>query len=178
MTIPAPLPTPTPDPTADLSPLLAPPVLAWLVGKGFERACWLRPADDCEWIDPSRVTLDIDFGIASAPVDTLGLRLVFAASAALTETDKAAVAAYFASLGPFLPEGAAGDADRAVILPRETLLAVEHQLRNHLNSLLMNAAAITLKCDEHGDLAQYLDQMESDGQSCLDLLHWISDRVT
>jgi hypothetical protein len=178
MTIPVPPPTPTPSPAADLSGLLAPPVLAWLAAKGFERASWLMPADDRGLIDPSQVTLDFDFGIGSDPLQKLGLRLVFAASAVLTETDKAAVSAYFAALGPFLQDEGPGDVDRVVILPRETLLAVEHQLRNHLNSLLMNAAAITLKCDEHGDLAQYLVQMESDSQSCLDLLHWISDRVT
>ncbi|WP_146907118.1 hypothetical protein [Arenimonas daejeonensis] len=62
-------------------------------------------------------------------------------------------------------------------LPRELLLAVEHQLRNHLNSLLMNAAVVSLRCGDQGGLDPYLDQMECDGQNCLELLRWISDRV-
>lgn len=169
--------TPAPNPDADLSRLLAPSVLAWLAERGCGQATWRVPAECPTNTDPAMPSLDFDFDIGPAPGHRVGLRLVFGTAIALTEADKAAVSAYLAALGPFLREAAPGEAERVVTLPRELLLAVEHQLRNHLNSLLMNAAVVNLKCSGQGGLDQYLDQMECDGRNCLELLRRISDRV-
>ena len=164
----------TPDTGAELAPLLAPPVLAWLAARGCRQASWCTVDDALASVDRSRHSMDFAFGIGPAPGQRVGLRLVFNTAAALTEADKAAVSAYLAALGPFLCVTAPGDADRHVILPREALLALEHQLRNHLNSLLMNAAVIALRCEGQSGVDPYLEQMECDGQNCLELLRWLS----
>lgn len=171
------IPAPNPNPGADLSRLLAPPVLAWLAERGCGQATWRTAADLPTSADLAMPSLDFDFDIGPAPGHRVGLRLVFGTAIALTEADKAAVSAYLAALGPFLSGSAPGEAERVVTLPRELLLAVEHQLRNHLNSLLMNAAVVSLRCGDPGGMDPYLDQMECDGQNCLELLRWISDRV-
>lgn len=74
------------------------------------------------------------------------------------------------------PCGQAGPApaDDLLTLPRETLLAVEHRLRNHLNSLLMTAAALSLRGEGQGGADLY-DQIERDVRACLDLLRELSD---
>ena len=72
---------------------------------------------------------------------------------------------------------APGPSDRLPALPRETLLALEHQLRNHLNSLLMTAAALSMRCEGQDGLELY-DQMERDVRHCLDLVRGLSDTAT
>lgn len=73
-----------------------------------------------------------------------------------------------------LCEAEPGPDDGMLTLPRETLLAVEHRLRNHLNSLLMTAAALSLR-GEAQDGADLYDQMERDVRACLELLRGLSD---
>ena len=48
------------------------------------------------------------------------------------------------------------------------MVEVEHQLRNHLNSLFMNAGVLGLRCEDRTDISAILDQMESDAVGCLD----------
>ena len=169
-----PLPIPNPAMIADPLGGFAPPVLAWLAGKGCEQIQPLVAGVPRAPVASDRWVLDFEFDIGPVPLALQGVRLVFGTAAALTETDKAAVHAYLAAIGPFLRDAAPGDADAWVALPRETLLAVEHQLRNHLNSLQMNAAALAMNCDGRAGLEPYLDQMECDGQNCLQVLRWIS----
>ena len=74
-------------------------------------------------------------------------------------------------------EAAPGQVDRVPALSSETLLALEHQLRNHLNSLLMTAAALSMRCEGQDALDLY-DQMERDVRNCLDLVRGLSDTAT
>ena len=78
-------------------------------------------------------------------------------------------AAYLAALAPFLSSRAPAQRDPWVTLSRETLLVVEHQVRNFLNSLLMNAAVLSLHTGHEGR-DPVLEQIESDGQRCLDVV--------
>lgn len=102
---------------------------------------------------------------------TTRLHLVSATVAALAQADEAAVRAYLAALQPFLREGPPAPAEPAVALSQETRLAMEHRVRNHLNSMLMTAAALSLKCEGQDGVDVYLDQMELDSRHCLELLH-------
>ena len=67
-------------------------------------------------------------------------------------------------------EGETPHTDGAMVLTRAELLALEHRLRNHLNAILMTAAALALQCQPPGCADAYLDQMDAEVQRCLDLL--------
>ena len=96
------------------------------------------------------------------------LRLHFRPSPGLTPDEGQMLADYLSGLAPFLA-GGPGERDPWVTLSRETLLMVEHQLRNHLNSLLMNAGVLSLHAGINGH-DPVLEQMESDGKRCLDMI--------
>jgi hypothetical protein len=63
-----------------------------------------------------------------------------------------------------------------VTLPREELQVLVHDLRNHLNSLLMNAGAVAAMCKDGGRAERFVTQLESDGEKCAQALRDLSDR--
>lgn len=143
--------------------LFPPPMLAWLEAKGCE---------DIELVPPAAagnahcVEFDLDMG--SAPGTSAVLCLRMRDPAALTLHDRLVLADYLSALRPFLEEAPARGGRAWVTLPGRTVAEVEHQLRNHLNSLFMNAGVLGLRCEDRTDIAPILDQMESDAVGCLD----------
>jgi hypothetical protein len=73
------------------------------------------------------------------------------------------------------PEHRAAPGDR-VTLPREELQVLVHDLRNHLNSLLMNAGAVAALCRDGGRAERFVTQIETDGEKCAQALRDLSDR--
>ena len=53
-----------------------------------------------------------------------------------------------------------------VTIPRQELQAVLHDLRNHLNSMLMNAGVLASHCRTNEKAARYAAQLEDDGDKC------------
>ena len=147
---------------------LVPPVLrAWLATHGCDDAHWV-PADD----RPPRAAgafVDFPLDLAGSALPWLVLRLHFRDGAALPPADRRALAQYLDGLAPFLATAAADADDPWVTLSRETLLVVEHQVRNHLNSLLMGAAALSMNAGGP-EPDPVLEQIENDGLRCLDLV--------
>jgi signal transduction histidine kinase len=73
------------------------------------------------------------------------------------------------------PAAARGDAE-IVRIPREELQALIHDLRNHLNSLLMNAGVLAAACQDRQRYGRYIDQVEQEGERCAEALRGLSDR--
>lgn len=62
-----------------------------------------------------------------------------------------------------------------VQLPREELQAFVHDLRNGLNSLLMNAGVVAAASDR-ARFGRFVEQFERDGERCAESLRELSDR--
>lgn len=152
----------------ELARLFPPPLRAWLVERGCDDAHWVAPGEPVPARE-RRSSVDFDVDMGSAPTRWLVLRLHFAEGQALAADEVRAVAAYLAALGPFLQAAVPPVRDPWLTLSRETLLVVEHQLRNHLNSLLMNAAVLSLRSGAP-ESDPTLEQMENDGRRCLDVV--------
>ena len=148
---------------------LFPPVLrAWLAARGCEQARWVPVGEPL----PAQGGWDVqDFPIdlPSSALRWLVLRLHFSPGRGLAPEEHARIAAYLAGLAPFLAGWSPATKDPWVTLSRETLVVVEHQVRNFLNSLLMNAAVLSLRAGREGP-DPVLEQIESDGQRCLDVV--------
>lgn len=151
----------------ELARLFPPAVRIWLIHHGCEDARWV-PVDDRS--PPEGVTyLDFMVDLANSPLRWLVLRLHFSSGRGLTPTQKEWLGDYLSGLAPFLGATDPALRDPWLSLSRETLLVVEHQIRNHLNSLLMNAAVLSLHVGAAGP-DPVLEQMEADGQRCLDIV--------
>lgn len=78
---------------------------------------------------------------------------------------------------PPAPDPAAlGEANEPLPITREELEVLVHDLRNHLNSLLMNAAVIASACPDRARLGHFIDQVERDGERCAEALQRVADR--
>lgn len=73
------------------------------------------------------------------------------------------------------PEAGTPPAD-TVLVPRPELQALVHDLRNHINSMLMNAGVLATLCNGHPKAARYAAQLEDDGERCAQALRDVSDR--
>jgi hypothetical protein len=62
-----------------------------------------------------------------------------------------------------------------VTLPREELRRLVHDLRNHVNSLMMNAGAVAALCKEGDRVARFVAHIEDDGERCAQTLRKLSD---
>lgn len=151
----------------ELVRLFPPAVRTWLLARGCEGAQWV-PADDRPTAPRGVLCLDFPMDFAASPMRWLVLRLHFRPAPGLTPDEGQMLADYLSGIAPFLAAGP-GERDPWVTLSRETLLMVEHQLRNHLNSLLMNAGVLSLHAGINGH-DPVLEQMESDGKRCLDMI--------
>lgn len=152
----------------ELARLFPPAVRTWLVAHGCDDASWV-PAGAIASPPERETWLDFAVDMAGSPMQWLVLRLHFRDGPGLDLAEQNQVAAYLSGLSPFLGAGEPGPRDPWLTLSRETLLVVEHQVRNHLNSLLMNAAVLSLHAGANGP-DPVLEQMEIDGQRCLDML--------
>ena len=137
----------------ELARLFPPAVRSWLVARGCEDARWV-PADARPPPPVGAVCQDFAVDFSASPMRWLVLRLQFSGPTGLS---------------PFLGASSPEARDPWLTLSRETLIVVEHQLRNHLNSLLMNAGVLSLHAGVNGR-DPVLEQMESDGQRCLDMI--------
>lgn len=63
-----------------------------------------------------------------------------------------------------------------VTIPRQELQAVVHDLRNHLNSMLMNAGVLASHCRTNEKAARHAAQLEDDGEKCAQALRDLADR--
>jgi hypothetical protein len=152
----------------ELARLFPPAVRTWLVARGCDDARWV-PAGDRPPPPEGVVCLDFAVDFAASPMRWLVLRLHFSQGPGLLPSEGQLLADYLASIAPFLGASGPDQRDPWLTLSRETLLVVEHQLRNHLNSLLMNAAVLSLHAGINGH-DPVLEQMETDGQRCLDMI--------
>ena len=152
----------------DLARLFPPAVRTWLLARGCDDAVWV-PAGARPPLGDGAVCHDFAVDLGNGPLRWLVLRLHFGSGPGLTPDEQQRVAAYLAALAPFIGAGDPGVHDPWVTLSRETLLVVEHQVRNHLNSLLMNAAVLSLHAVAEGP-DPVLEQMETDGKRCLDIV--------
>ena len=152
----------------ELARLFPPAVRTWLVARGCEDARWV-PADARPPPPAGAVCQDFAVDFSASPMRWLVLRLQFSGPTGLSPEEAQQLAGYLASLSPFLSASSPDTHDPWLTLSRETLIVVEHQLRNHLNSLLMNAGVLSLHAGINGR-DPVLEQMESDGQRCLDMV--------
>ena len=74
------------------------------------------------------------------------------------------------------PDPRAPDGGDTVTLPRRELQALVHDLRNHLNSMLMNAGVMAVHCGAGEKVSRLSAQVEADGAKCAQALTTISDR--
>ena len=75
--------------------------------------------------------------------------------------------------GPVRPTG--NEAADVVQMPRETLQRMIHDLRNQLNTILMNAGVAARMCEDRERVARYVAQFEKEGERCAETLQAISD---
>jgi len=177
MNFPPPIPKSETAPSINLQQLFPAHLFDWLRRRGCLAAYWAPPDGQPaagERTGAVRRGVELCWIMASLPSPANELRLRFAAPDSLTEAELQALSAYLASLDPFLRESGTVAASGSLCIDRDTLVAMEHQLRNHLNSLLMNASALVLQFGRHEDLDRYVDQMQSDGDKCASVLHWLA----
>lgn len=77
------------------------------------------------------------------------------------------------------PEGMAAPRPppgETVTIPHRELQVLVHDLRNHLNSMLMNAGVLASHCRADAKAAQHAAQLEDDGEKCAQALRDLSDR--
>ena len=154
-------------PIADATGLFPPRLLAWLALRGCIGIGWQPPPERLPRRAATTPTvLVFEPGGAAG---RLRPHLCFQPGGTLSAAESAQVSAYLAALFPLL--GAVDPAPLpSVSLAQDALVALEHRLRNHLNSLLMNAGVLALSCDSGPDLDPYVEQMQADAQSCLAVL--------
>jgi hypothetical protein len=63
-----------------------------------------------------------------------------------------------------------------VTIPRQELQALVHDIRNHLNSMLMNAGVLAVQSRANPSSARHAAQLEDDGEKCAQALRNLSDR--
>lgn len=171
-------PPATPDPDADLSQLLPPRLLAWLLDKGCVAARWTAPhlgapADSVPV--PEGQSVEFNFRIGSDPVVAVGLVLKFRTAGALDAVECASLSNYLVAVGRLLPGVLPHGGERWVSLPWDSVVTAEHQVRNHLNSLLMNASALVILSGEPEGIDVFVEQMQRDVEKCLSLLQGLFD---
>lgn len=165
-------------PDADLSQLFPPRLLGWLLGKGCVAGRWTAARNGAppEQVPvPEGQAVEFNFRIGSDPVVAVGLRLYFRSVDALDATGREALSNYLVAAGRLLPGAAPAAGDAVVSLPWQAVAAAEHQVRNHLNSLLMNAAALVIISGEPEGIDVFVEQMQRDVEKCLSVLHRLFD---
>jgi hypothetical protein len=160
-----------PDGAGPLSGWLAPALLDWLHAKGCTGISLLDGADRDDgvaWHDAPetgwRVPLGDDHGS--------GVLLAFARSDQLTRSELDDVSALFERLHafPLVP-----DASNAVLVDHAEARRLIHDLRNGLNTVLLNASLIARAADATPALVRSAGFLESAGAACADHLNRLSE---
>ena len=102
-----------------------------------------------------------------------GILLGFAERDALSADERTTLAGYLALAGP------CADAGRgpAVLVDRDAVSQRIHDLRNGLNSLLMNVAVLGTRLPEAERQGRFAKQVQIDGERCATLLQALADIV-
>jgi hypothetical protein len=161
-------------PIADATGLFAPRLLGWLAARGCCGIGWEPPPDVLPRGEGTAAPRIFAFDAGCVPAEPRMLHLRFRPGVGLSMDEQTAIAAYLAVLMPLLPDADPGQ-PATVTLTREALLAVEHRLRNHLNSLLMNAGMLAMGAGHGPATDPFVEQMEADGQDCLAVLRLLVD---
>jgi hypothetical protein len=167
----------------DGSGLFAPSALQWLHGhgcRGIHRLPDVAPGDMPDWITVPVGRHGGDesgwrFGWRDADGRERRLLLAFDAPDALPPPARAALAGYLAFAGP-CSGGDAGDGP-AVLVDRDDVAVRIHDLRNGLNSLLMNVAVMTTKLPPEERSGRFATQAQADGERCAALLQALADAL-
>jgi hypothetical protein len=172
--------TPTPDDRArmreaagPLSAWLAPALLDWLHAKGCTGVTLLEHGDDdgddtVAWRDAPVPGWRVPLGDGRGS----GVLLAFADKVQLGATEVDDVAALFQRLQafPLVP-----DATGAVLVDHAEVRRLIHDLRNGLNTLLVNASLLTRAVADNPALARSSEFVESAGNACADTLNRLSE---
>jgi hypothetical protein len=165
--------TPLRDAAGPLSAWLAPALLDWLHAKGCTGLTLLEDEDDgaadtVAWRDAPVAGWRVPLGDGHGS----GVLLAFDDGAQLTQAEVADVAALFERLHAFpLVPGASG----AVLVDHAEVRRLIHDLRNGLNTLLINASLLSRVAAGQPSLARSAQFLESAGASCADNLNRLSE---
>lgn len=157
-----------------LSDWLAPALLDWLHAKGCTGVSLLAGDEDqrndhgVAWCDGPVAGWCVPLG------DGLGSRvlLAFARREQLSADERADVAALFERL-PAFP--LAHDASGAVLVDHAEVRRLIHDLRNGLNTLLLNASVLARAAAGQPALARSSGYIEDAGAACADQLNRLSE---
>ena len=156
------------------------PVLQWLRDRGCRSVHALDSGDDDT---PAWVTLPV--GRHAAPVSgwrvgwpgedgrTRHVLLEFGEPAQLPDAPRRELADYLRFAGR-CADGAGGAAH---LIDRDETAQRLHDLRNGLNSLLMNAAVMTTKLPPAERDSRFARQVQDDGERCAALLQELADAI-
>lgn len=64
----------------------------------------------------------------------------------------------------------------ALLVSRAALQAMVHDLRNHLNTILMNAGVVARLCEDREKAARFVANFEQEGERAANTLRAVSDR--
>jgi len=163
--------TPAPDVAGPLSDWLAPALLDWLRAKGCTGISLLEAdaGDDAvAWHDAPESGWRVPLGDGHGS----GVLLAFARSDQLSRDELDHVAALFERLHafPLVP-----DARNAVLVDHAEARRLIHDLRNGLNTVLLNASLIARAAGATPALVQSAGFLESAGAACADNLNRLSE---
>jgi hypothetical protein len=152
-----------------LSDWLAPALLDWLHARGCTGISLVTGGDDgVAW----RETPESGWRVPLGDGHGSGVFLAFARSDQLTHTELHDVAALFERLHafPLVP-----DASGAVLVDHAEVRRLIHDLRNGLNTVLLNASLIARAAGAKPALVQSAAFLESAGAACADQLNRLSE---
>ena len=163
--------TPPPDGAGPLSDWLAPALLDWLHAKGCTGVSLVEDdnGDDAvAWRDAPQSGWRVPLGDGRGS----GVLLAFERADQLDATQLADVAALFERLHafPLVP-----DASGAVLVDHAEARRLIHDLRNGLNTLLLNASVLARAAAKKPALARSAGYLESAGAACADHLNRLSE---
>lgn len=161
--------------------LFTAPVLQWLHRRGCRGVVPLdvdAPAAPPAWTTAPVGRHDADasgwrFGWTTPEGRARHVLLEFVAADALADADRAALSGYLALAGA-CADGAAGP---ALLVDRDAAAARLHELRNAVNSLLMNASVVVVKLPPEHREGRFALQVPQDGERCARLLQAFADAL-
>lgn len=161
------------------------PVLHWLLQRQCRGVHVLvgasrRGDSDCEWITApvGPHGNDVDgwcFRCDGEDGSERRLLLAFAQPEALSPRERAQLAGYLEFATACADAG--GDGDAVALLPRDEIGRHIHDLRNALNSLLMNVAVIATKLPPKDRAGRFATQAQADGERCAARLQALAEAI-
>jgi hypothetical protein len=158
------------------------PLLEWLRRRGCRGMHPLRDGlaspPDVDWITlplgrhDSAVT-GWRFGWCADDGTPRGVLLDFLDPGDLPEDDRRALTGYLALAGP-CADGVDGP---AALVDRDAVATHLHDLRNAVNSLLMNAAVVTMKLPPEHRASRFVTQIPQEGERCAQLLQALAESI-